>query len=89
MASICLISPMWQAMESALPPFALIFSSTVFNASIFLLARTQCAPFSASVRAMASPIPRLAPVIKATLSCNEKFTIIICSFSLVLLILWP
>src|SRR5579885_1363598 len=55
---------------SASPPICLISSTRAFNSSSRRAARTTRAPWRASSRAVAAPIPELAPVTIATSPAN-------------------
>src|SRR5690242_8585904 len=66
------MSPMWQARTSALPPAARIAAATVSQSSALRLDTITCAPCAASAFAIASPMPRLAPVTSATLPVRSN-----------------
>src|SRR5512143_3366004 len=71
------MSPMWQATAVALPPAALIAAATASQPSCLRLETITCAPYSAYAFAIASPMPRLAPVTTATLP-DRSNEIVIC-----------
>src|SRR3989344_8057109 len=71
-ASICPISPMWQASTEALPPASRMDAATASQGSALRLEMMTCAPCAASRRAMASPMPRLEPVTRATLPVRSN-----------------
>src|SRR5512143_971102 len=74
------MSPMWQATAVALPPAALIAAATASQPSCLRLETITCAPYSAYAFAIASPMPRLAPVTNATLPVRSNETVICLSF---------
>ncbi len=78
-ASICAISPMWQAKASAEPPSALMASATVWQSSILRLDTITWAPCSASSLAISSPMPRLAPVTRAIFPFRSNNFVLILS----------
>src|SRR5688572_12715418 len=74
-AAISSSLPPWQAIAIALPPLARIDSATRSSASCRRDDSTTVAPRSAKARAMHSPMPRLAPLMVATLPSRPKSTI--------------
>ena len=63
--------PVWQATASASPPAARIFSATDSTPSSLRLASTTRAPAAPNASAIASPIPREAPVTTTTRPAND------------------
>ncbi len=66
---------MWHASADAFPPASRIDAATASHASSLRLETTTCAPAAASARAMASPMPREAPVTRATRPDRSKETV--------------
>ena len=71
-ASIAPVSPMWAAMALATPPSARMPATTASQASCLRLETITCAPKDASRRAVASPMPREAPVTMAVLPVRSN-----------------
>ena len=70
------MSPMWQTIARASPPASVIRCATAAQASALRLETTTFAPRSANALAIASPIPRLAPVTTATLPFRSNMSVI-------------
>ena len=66
------LRPTLQAMANALPPAALIAAAVASQASALRLEITTRAPWAAICSAIALPMPRLEPVIRATLPVRSN-----------------